>query len=594
MGALESRVPAPSELPEAARKAVLGGDVSLAAIGAKLRSGAISKVVVLAGAGISVAAGIPDFRSPGSGLYDNLAKYDLPRPEAVFDIDFFETNPKPFFDLARELYPGRFQPTRTHMLFKLLHNKGLLQRVYTQNIDTLERIAGVPEDKLVEAHGSFATATCTRCFKKHTQEFVKAAVFDGAIPQCDACRAVVKPDITFFGENLPARYQMCAPEDCRECDLLLVVGTSLKVGPVNMLPNMVGPYAPRLLINRELVGHVPIPRRRRGGAAGGDGGGARAAAASGAASDDEDGAFDESVDFADGDEAVDSDEEEDLVGYVFDSGGSFRFHMKDNYRDVFVQGDADDGVAALVREAGWADEFDALVKEMDAKLDAEYGESRRELERRAKAVERAAAAEVGGKSDGDGDDGADGDGSEGAGGGIGGASGSSSGGVGRTDAGAGRVAHPAAPSASGDLPAGGRDLDTATRATFAAAAAAADSAMGAADAGDRTKAASDVAAAAAAAAAASATPAGEGVGAPPAAPALNHDGDGGAKGEVSHAVERDEDGVFDGGMDILGDALATLDLVDTPVAGAWSGVGGDGVGAGDGDAGHSESKRAAL
>lgn len=79
-----------------------------------------------------IAAGIPDFRSPGSGLYHNLQKYKLPNPQAIFEIGFFRQNPKPFFTLAKELYPGTFKPTTCHYFIKLLNQKGLLLRHYTQ------------------------------------------------------------------------------------------------------------------------------------------------------------------------------------------------------------------------------------------------------------------------------------------------------------------------------------------------------------------------------------------------------------------------------------------------------------------------------
>jgi NAD-dependent SIR2 family protein deacetylase len=143
-----------------------------------------------------------------TGLYDNLAKYELPKPTAVFDLDFFRENPKPFFQLARELYPGRFKPTITHYFLKLLADKGLLRRVYTQNIDTLERMAGVPSDLLVEAHGSFGSATCRVCGRKFGSEYVASKLFqvgiegdEVVIPRCDdeRCGGVVKPDIVFFG-----------------------------------------------------------------------------------------------------------------------------------------------------------------------------------------------------------------------------------------------------------------------------------------------------------------------------------------------------------------------------------------------------------
>ncbi|XP_045146349.1 NAD-dependent protein deacetylase sirtuin-3, mitochondrial isoform X3 [Echinops telfairi] len=119
----------------------------------------------MAGAGISTPSGIPDFRSPGSGLYSNLKQYNLPYPEAIFELTFFFQNPKPFFTLAKELYPGNFKPNMTHYFLRLLHDKGLLLRLYTQNIDGLERVSGIPASKLVEAHGTFASATCTVCLR---------------------------------------------------------------------------------------------------------------------------------------------------------------------------------------------------------------------------------------------------------------------------------------------------------------------------------------------------------------------------------------------------------------------------------------------
>jgi NAD-dependent SIR2 family protein deacetylase len=118
------------------------------------------KLIVMTGAGISTAAGIPDFRSPGSGLYSNLMKYNLPFPEAIFDIVYFRKHPDAFYTLAKELFPGEFKPTKCHFFIKLLEEKGVLLRNYTQNIDMLERIAGVSDQMLVEAHGSFLGAKC--------------------------------------------------------------------------------------------------------------------------------------------------------------------------------------------------------------------------------------------------------------------------------------------------------------------------------------------------------------------------------------------------------------------------------------------------
>ncbi|XP_049677329.1 NAD-dependent protein deacetylase sirtuin-3, mitochondrial isoform X2 [Accipiter gentilis] len=135
------------------------------------------RVVVMAGAGISTPSGIPDFRSPGSGLYSNLEQYNIPYPEAIFELMYFFVNPKPFFTLAKELYPGNYRPNYAHYFLRLLHDKGLLLRLYTQNIDGLERVAGIPPDKLVEAHGTFATATCTVCRRKFPGEDFRVEPF---------------------------------------------------------------------------------------------------------------------------------------------------------------------------------------------------------------------------------------------------------------------------------------------------------------------------------------------------------------------------------------------------------------------------------
>ncbi|KAI0229463.1 hypothetical protein LSAT2_020106 [Lamellibrachia satsuma] len=150
---------------------------SLGDIAAEIKAGRITNVIIMAGAGISTPSGIPDFRTPGTGLYDNLAKYNLPYAEAVFDLDYFSGDPKPFFTLAKDLYhEGRYHPNIVHHFVRLLSDKAILQKMYTQNIDGLERAAGIPEDKLVEAHGTFATATCQKCRKRYDGDYIKGAI----------------------------------------------------------------------------------------------------------------------------------------------------------------------------------------------------------------------------------------------------------------------------------------------------------------------------------------------------------------------------------------------------------------------------------
>ncbi|KAL3796284.1 hypothetical protein HJC23_008604 [Cyclotella cryptica] len=221
-----------------------------------LSSNKCKNIVVLTGAGVSCNARIPDFRTPGTGLYDNLQKYNLPFPEAVFDLGFYRNNPDPFVQLASELWPGlRHSPTITHSFIALLAKKGMLLRNYTQNIDMLDVLAGVPEDKVIECHGHFRTSSCTNCSSAFDGEECKRIIVEEKrAPACKQCGGFVKPDIVFFGESLPLKYHRLVKQDTKMADLLLVMGTSLMVGPVNMIPEMVRSNCPRILLNRELVG----------------------------------------------------------------------------------------------------------------------------------------------------------------------------------------------------------------------------------------------------------------------------------------------------------------------------------------------------
>ncbi|KAK4247015.1 DHS-like NAD/FAD-binding domain-containing protein [Corynascus novoguineensis] len=250
---------------------------SLAAVADFIKSGRARRIVVMTGAGISTAAGIPDFRSPETGLYANLAALNLPEPEAVFDLAFFQQNPRPFYALARELYPGaRYRPTVSHAFLALLARKNLLHVLFTQNIDCLERAAGVPPDRIIEAHGSFATQRCIDCREPFADDAkMRESVERGEVPRCERvvgrdedetdgiggkeqdeerrCGGLVKPDIVFFGEALPKAFFERSGA-VQEADLVLVMGTSLQVHPFAGLPNMAEEEVPRVLFNLERVG----------------------------------------------------------------------------------------------------------------------------------------------------------------------------------------------------------------------------------------------------------------------------------------------------------------------------------------------------
>lgn len=200
---------------------------------------------------------VPDFRSPNTGLYANLARLNLPYAEAVFDISYFRQNPDPFYVLAKELYPGNYSPTISHVFIALLAQKGLLRMLFTQNIDCLERQAGVPGELIVEAHGSFATQRCIECKKEFPDDVMKEHVFKGQVPRCidKKCNGLVKPDIVFFGEALPESFY-----DNRhvpgQADMAFVMGTSLTVHPFAGLPDLVSEDCPRVLFNMERVGSL--------------------------------------------------------------------------------------------------------------------------------------------------------------------------------------------------------------------------------------------------------------------------------------------------------------------------------------------------
>ncbi|KFY13228.1 hypothetical protein V492_03405 [Pseudogymnoascus sp. VKM F-4246] len=232
-------------------------DRTIGSVAEHLKSDKVRRIVVLTGAGISTSAGIPDFRSPDTGLYSNLARLNLPYPEAVFDISFFRENPAPFYMLAQELYPGKYKPTVAHAFIALLAKKGKLHMLFTQNIDCLERAAGVPPAKVVEAHGSFASQRCIDCKTEYPDEFMAEFVKSGDIPYCEdqACNGLVKPDITFFGESLPQRFHMNTHVPS-QADLMIIIGTSLTVHPFASLPDMALEGTPRVLLNMERVGSL--------------------------------------------------------------------------------------------------------------------------------------------------------------------------------------------------------------------------------------------------------------------------------------------------------------------------------------------------
>ncbi|VVT47372.1 uncharacterized protein SAPINGB_P001678 [Magnusiomyces paraingens] len=323
-------------------------------------------IIVLTGAGISTSLGIPDFRSK-SGLYNKLAYLGLSDPQEVFDLGIFRQDPSIFYSIAKEILPvtTRFSPT--HAFIKLLQDKGKLLRNYTQNIDNLEHYAGIRADKLVQCHGSFASATCQSCGYRTKGENLFEDIRNQIVSRCPKCKSaaaaslaaenkkkgaqqkdskkggngssrwvekpgdtdddddeddatgtsvtginigkrvygildprntsnvkyepyalpdrgtrsnspnssgegttlnvtaamrrsatfgVMKPDITFFGEPLPHTFEdTLIGGDADRCDLLLCMGTSLKVSPVSETVRIVPPSVVQVYVSKTMITH---------------------------------------------------------------------------------------------------------------------------------------------------------------------------------------------------------------------------------------------------------------------------------------------------------------------------------------------------
>ena len=298
-----------NRIPIEIRNSLLNGEISINGIAnfiqrkqkEKKEEGKEMKIVVMCGAGISVNSGIPDFRSRETGLYSKKGNSDL------FSLKTLVEEPNRFYSFLKEsflpLVSGSVKPTLTHCFFKLLEEKKLLKRIYTQNIDSLEEKVGIDEDLIVTAHGSFKTAHCLTCsFSISPSEMnfhFWEKISSGEIPSCPKCKSILRPDIVFFGEPLHQRYNSLNYKDLSDCDLLIVLGTSLVVYPFASLLTIAPMLTPRLLINKELTG--PFTKS----------------------------------------------------------------HLRYNYRDVAFQGDCDEGVSALADALGWKDDLLSLYSRIN-------------------------------------------------------------------------------------------------------------------------------------------------------------------------------------------------------------------------------------
>jgi len=264
---------------------VLPFPLSLDGLASFINSDQCKNIAFLTGAGVSVSAGIPDFRSPG-GMYDTLRPELLtatPEQRAAMKMDptfvvnksLFNVNQLCYLELRRPFILGlaesQWKATIAHWFIDICHKKGKLRRLYTQNIDGLDFQTDIPSEKISPVHGTMGKISCESCgidypidkFREKVKSNIKdiyekdetAPKQSTPIP-CENCgKNGLKPKTVLYGSQLPEQFNTCMQLDFpKNVDLLVVAGTSLTVAPANTVVYQVSPTTPRLIVNRDPVG----------------------------------------------------------------------------------------------------------------------------------------------------------------------------------------------------------------------------------------------------------------------------------------------------------------------------------------------------
>lgn len=198
--------------------------------------------MVLTGAGISTESGIPDYRSKGTGLWEKVD------PAKMASITFMLSHPEEFFSFNIPYWAkyAEAQPNAAHRIIAAMEAEGYIKGVITQNIDNLHYKAG--SKNLFEVHGNLRTAHCINCANKYDFNDIVAQFYEGINPpRCEICGSLVRPDVVLFGDPMNKDFYK-ALKEIKQCDFLLVVGSSLEVYPVAELPLYCRKFA---IINRD-------------------------------------------------------------------------------------------------------------------------------------------------------------------------------------------------------------------------------------------------------------------------------------------------------------------------------------------------------
>jgi len=199
--------------------------------------------VALTGAGMSTPSGIPDFRSPGTGLWEQV------NPMEVASIHAFRRHPEAFYAWMRPLMRKLLaaEPNAGHLALAELETGGWLRAIITQNIDDLHQQAG--SRVVLELHGHLREATCLSCYRVlPIEELLDDFLASGKVRRCPVCGGVMKPNVVLIGEQLPIEVVNAAMEHIRQADLILVAGSSLEIMPASQLPFLVHERAGRLIV----------------------------------------------------------------------------------------------------------------------------------------------------------------------------------------------------------------------------------------------------------------------------------------------------------------------------------------------------------
>lgn len=187
-----------------------------------------SRCIAFTGAGISVESGIPPFRGEG-GLWN---KYD----PITFDIQYFQNHTEKSWDAIKTIFYdlfGTVKPNKAHFVLAEMEKMGILKGIITQNVDNLHYDAG---SKIVhEFHGNLKKVVCLKC---HNHEKIENVNMAEAIPLCTKCNGVLKPDVIFFGEQIPEEPSKNSFAEANKADCFIIIGTTGEVVPANMIPRI--------------------------------------------------------------------------------------------------------------------------------------------------------------------------------------------------------------------------------------------------------------------------------------------------------------------------------------------------------------------